>query len=53
MNDFQSIVEKFNKENKAEIISRGLNTQKIEKIPFTSPYLNYMLHGGFPRGKVG
>lgn len=52
MNDFQSIVEKFNKENKAEIISRGLNTQKIEKIPFTSPYLNYMLHGGFPRGKV-
>lgn len=49
---FDEIVKDFNKENKAEIITAGIKEQNVQRIQFSSPYLNYMLHGGFPRGRV-
>lgn len=52
MSSFEDVCKNFNKEHKAEIISKGLKSIKVEKIPFSSPYLNYITHGGFPRGKV-
>lgn len=52
MSSFEEVCKSFNKEHKAEIISKGLKQINVEKIPFSSPYLNYITHGGFPRGKV-
>jgi recombination protein RecA len=52
MSNFNEIISKFNKDSRSEIISNGLKVIDISRISFSSPYLNYMLHGGFPRGKV-
>jgi recombination protein RecA len=52
MSRFNEIIDKFNKDSKADIITNGLKVSDVKRIPFSSPYLNYMLHGGFPRGKV-
>lgn len=52
MSNFNEICAKFNKEHKSDIISKGLKSVDVMRIPFSSPYLNYITHGGFPRGKV-
>lgn len=49
---FSEIVERFNKTNKSELITQGVKMLSIPRIPFSSPYMNYLLHGGFPRGKT-
>ena len=52
MTEFKSIVDKFNKKYGSDIITNGLKTLEYDAIPFSSVYLNYMLHGGFPRARV-
>ncbi len=52
MSDLRDIINKFNKSYSEDIISEGIKLVDYDSIPFTSPMLNYMLHGGFPRGKV-
>jgi recombination protein RecA len=52
MIEFKSIVDKFNKKYGSDIITNGLKTLEYDAIPFSSVYLNYMLHGGFPRARV-
>lgn len=42
----------INKELKEELIHYGLSSYDYERIPFTSPRLNFMTFGGIPRGKL-
>lgn len=46
------LVKTINKEWKEDIAARGVHRIHTEKIPFTSPRLNYMTYGGLPRGRL-
>lgn len=46
------IVAQINKQYKEDIASRGIPERHFEKIPFSSPMLNYMTYGGIPRGRI-
>ncbi len=52
MATFKEEVAKFNKKYGEELITQGIKAMDAETIPFSSIFLNYMLHGGFPRGRV-
>lgn len=52
MSKLDDIIKGFNKEQKGSIINQGLTTQQIQRIPMSSPRLNYMLYGGLPRGRL-
>lgn len=43
---------KINKEWKEEIAVKGICRIVTNKIPFTSPRINYMMYGGLPRGRI-
>ena len=43
---------KVNKEFKKELAIKGIGDIKINRIPFTSPRLNYETYGGIPRGRI-
>ena len=42
----------INKEFKEDLVHRGIAEFDYERIPFTSPRLNYMTFGGLPIGKL-
>lgn len=46
------LIKQINKQYKSTIISQGLPEDNIDKIPFSSPRLNYMLYGGIPQGRL-
>ena len=46
------IIKSVNKQAKDEIISKGLSTYDYERIPFTSPRMNFMTYGGLAEGKL-
>lgn len=46
------IVKNVNKSAKEDILSRGLSEYDYQRIPFTSPRMNYMTYGGLPVGKI-
>ena len=46
------IMKNFNKMWKEELVHTGVATYDYERIPFTSPRLNYMTFGGVPVGKL-
>lgn len=46
------IIKDINKKHKAEIINKGVVYQDIERIPFSSPRMNYMTYGGLPIGRM-
>ena len=48
--NLDSLMKDLNKKFKSEFIQRGAPTFGFDKIPFTSPKLNYMLYGGLPIG---
>lgn len=52
MSELEVIIKKVNKEMGSEVISYGVNTPNIPRIPMSSPRLNYMLYGGVPMNKV-
>ena len=52
MSKVEEIMKEINKEQKATIITQGLAQYDFERIPFTSPRLNYMTFGGIPVGKL-
>ena len=47
MATFKEEVAKFNKKYGEELITQGIKAMDAETIPFSSIFLNYMLHGGF------
>ena len=46
------LMSKMNKEFKKELAIKGIGELKINRIPFTSPRLNYETYGGIPRGRI-
>lgn len=46
------IVKNINKQQKEEIITKGLSGFSYKRIPFTSPRMNYCTFGGIPIGKI-
>jgi len=52
MSKMEELVKDMNKGFKATIVSKGLPKYDYDRIPFTSPRLNYMTFGGLPVGKL-
>lgn len=52
MSKVEDIMKDYNKKFKETIITRGLVKYDYDRIPFTSPRLNYMTFGGLPQGKL-
>ncbi len=52
MSKLDTLIKNFNKRHKEDIAAWGINQIETEKIPFTSPRVNYMLYGGIPRGRI-
>lgn len=46
------IVKNVNKQQKEEILTKGLSEFSYQRIPFTSPRMNYCTFGGLPIGKI-
>ena len=52
MSKVEETIKELNKKCKETLITRGLAKYDYERIPFTSPRMNYMTFGGIPKGKV-
>lgn len=52
MSQMDLLMKEINKEFKEDILHKGLAMFDYERIPFTSPRLNYMTYGGIPKGKL-
>lgn len=52
MSRLDDLMKDINKEFKGDIIRQGVSAFDYERIPFTSPRLNYMTFGGIPVGKL-
>lgn len=52
MSNLESIMKEINKEFKSEAVHRGVSKYDYERIPFTSPRLNFMTYGGIPIGML-
>ena len=46
------LIKSINKDMKDEFVHKGLPKYDYDRIPFTSPRLNYMTYGGIPIGKL-
>lgn len=46
------IIKSVNKTAKDEILSKGLSAYDYERIPFTSPRMNFMTYGGIAEGRL-
>lgn len=47
-----ALMKDLNKNFKDDCIHKGMSQYDYERIPFTSPNMNYMTHGGLPKGKL-
>ena len=52
MNRLDDVINKMNKSLGTEIIRKGTERTRYQKIPFSSPKLNAMTYGGIARGKI-
>ena len=52
MSSLDELIKQVNKEFKGDIVRKGVSSYEYERIPFTSPRLNYMTFGGVPVGKL-
>lgn len=52
MSKLDVLVKQINKQYKEDIASRGIPVRHFQKIPFSSPMINYMTYGGIPRGRI-
>lgn len=52
MSKLDELCKQINKDWKEDIANRGIHRIATQKIPFTSPRLNYMLYGGIARGRL-
>ena len=46
------LIKETNKKFKANIVNQGIKHEKVQKVPFSSPRLNYMLYGGLPVRRI-
>lgn len=47
-----AIIAEHNKKYKEDIMTRGVSHIECDRIPFSSPRLNYCLRGGIPRNRI-
>ena len=52
MSKLDEIISKINKDAKEEVTTKGMPVYEYEKIPFTSPRMNYITYGGLPIGRL-
>lgn len=52
MASLDDLIKDFNKKAKEQVVNVGLSTYSYEKVPFTSPRLNYCTFGGLAIGKI-
>lgn len=52
MANILEVIKEINKEYKDTVVTQGLAKYDYDRIPFTSPRLNYMTYGGLPKGKL-
>lgn len=52
MATIDEVMKDFNKKFKEDLVHNGLPKYDYDRIPFTSPRLNYMTYGGLPIGKL-
>lgn len=52
MTNLATVIKDINKKFKTSIINEGLVFEKVSRIPFSSPRLNYMSYGGLPMGRI-
>lgn len=52
MSKLDELMKDLNKEFKEDLFHKGLSAYDYQRIPFTSPRLNYMTFGGIPIGKL-
>jgi recombination protein RecA len=52
LSKLDQLIKEFNREAKEIIVARGIKRVTTNKIPFSSPRVNYMLYGGLPRGRL-
>lgn len=52
MSKMDEIIKNMNKRAKEEIVKTGLSEYSYQRIPFTSPRMNYCTFGGLPIGKL-
>lgn len=55
MGDFKTldeVIKDMNKAAKETVVTRGLSQYNYDRIPFTSPLMNYCSYGGLPVGKL-
>lgn len=48
----EDVLKRINSTLNAEVASVGFSYEDCERVPSTSPSLNYMTHGGLPRGSI-
>ena len=46
------VIKNMNKQARETVVTRGLTEYDYNRIPFTSPMLNYCTYGGLPVGKL-
>jgi len=47
-----ALIKEMNKKAKDEILTKGLAEYEYDRIPFSSPRMNYCTYGGLPMGKI-
>jgi recombination protein RecA len=47
-----AIMDKVNKDVKEEAFTKGMPVYEYQKVPFTSPKMNYITYGGVPLGRL-
>ena len=52
MSELDNILKDINKKYKDEIAFKGLERKEFERIPFSSPRINYMTYGGIARNTI-
>ena len=52
MSKLDEVIKEFNKKTGEEVITMGLPSYSHERIPFTSPRMNYCTFGGLPVGSL-
>lgn len=52
MSELDSLIKELNKEYKEDIGFKGLERKQFERIPFSSPRMNYILYGGIARDTI-
>ena len=52
MAKLDDVIKDLNKKTKEQVVTVGLPTYDLKRIPFTSPRMNYCTFGGIPVGKI-